>query len=105
MRERDYQATLIKQLRKRFPGCLILKNDPDYMQGVPDLTLLYGPFWAMLEVKPYADAPVQPNQEFYIREMNKLSFASFIYPENEEEVLYALQQAFGALRTTRVPQR
>lgn len=102
MRESDYQAELIKILRRRFPGCLILKNDSGYMQGVPDLTILYGPYWAMLEVKVSEDAPTQPNQEFYIREMNELSFAAFIYPENEEDVLDALQQAFRPRRKARV---
>ena len=102
MQERVYQAELIKVLRRRFPDCVILKNDSGYMQGVPDLSIFYGPHWAMLEVKVSKDAPTQPNQEFYIEEMNKMSFAAFIYPENEEEVLYALQQAFRARRKARV---
>jgi hypothetical protein len=72
------------------------------MPGVPDITVLYGRFWAMLEVKVSASAPSQPNQEYYVDEMNKMGFAAFIYPENEEEVLYALQQAFRARRAARV---
>jgi hypothetical protein len=94
MLERVYQAQLIKRLRRLFPGCVILKNDPDYMQGVPDLTILFRTHWALLEVKADAYSPVQPNQEFYIEQLNEMSFAAFIHPDNEEEVLHALQHAF-----------
>lgn len=102
MRESDYQARLIIKLRYMFHGCLVLKNDSSYLQGIPDLTILYQDKWAMLEVKAYADAPEQPNQEFWIYEMNERSFAAFIYPENETEVLDALQQTFRPRRPARV---
>lgn len=94
MLERTYQSKLIKTLRQRFPGCVVLKNDTSYIQGIPDLTILYGIRWAMLEVKASADSPTQPNQEFHVNGLNHMSFAAFIYPENEGEVLYALQCAF-----------
>jgi hypothetical protein len=103
--ERHYQPILIKRLRREFPGCVIIKNDTDYMQGIPDLTLLWGKKWAMLEVKASADAPEQPNQEFYVRELNAMSFAAFIYPENEEEVIGELQRALQPRRVTRFPKR
>lgn len=93
MLERDYQSRLIRRLRQRFPGCIILKNDTDYLQGIPDLLILYNDRWAALEVKPSTNAPVQPNQEYYIDTMNNMSFAAFVYPDNEREVLDALQQA------------
>lgn len=105
MAERHYQALLIKKLRRIFDGIIILKNDSSYMQGVPDLILLYGPYWAMLEVKANEDSPFQPNQEYYLDLMHGMSFAACIYPENEDEVLDALQQAFGLRRTARVAQR
>lgn len=101
MRERDFQAELIKKLRSLFPGCVILKNDATYMQGVPDLTILYGDRWVMLEVKAYAGAPEQPNQEYYIRKLNQMSYAAFIYPSNEEEVLGEIQQIFESSREAR----
>jgi len=94
MLERQYQARLIRKLRRFFPGCVILKNDPDYMSGVPDLTILYGPKWGMLEVKGDEDSPEQPNQGYYIRILNEMSFAAFIHPGNEAEVLRALQLTF-----------
>ena len=92
MRESTYQARLIDILRDMFPGCMILKNDSGYLQGIPDLLILYRSSWAALEVKASINSPTQPNQEYYIEMLDTMSYASFISPENEEEVLYALQQ-------------
>lgn len=76
-----------------FKGCIILKNDPNYRQGIPDLIILYMDKWATLEVKRNPDSPHQPNQDFYVNKMNNMSFSRFIYPENKEEVLRELQLA------------
>jgi hypothetical protein len=100
--EKQYQARLIKKLRVMFPGIEVLKQDPSYQQGILDLILLYRDRWASLEVKISADANVQPNQEHFVKKLNEMSFASFIYPEIEEEVLNALQQAFEPPRRARV---
>ncbi len=94
--ERDFQAKLIKELKVMFRGCIIIKNDPNYIQGIPDLLILYNDRWAALEVKKSKRAHHQPNQEYYVDLMNQMSFASFIYPENKEEILYELQQALFA---------
>lgn len=102
MLESVYQARLIKKLRRLFPECFILKNDSAYLQGVPDLTILYWDMWAMLEVKASWDAPQRPNQEHYVRQLNGMSFAAFIYPENEEDVLRELQLAFETRRHARI---
>lgn len=92
--ERKFQAELIKELKEMFPGCLITKNDPNYIQGFPDLTILYKNKWASLECKKYANAKKQPNQEYYVGLMDEMSFSRFICPENKEEVLRELQQSF-----------
>lgn len=102
MTENRYQSQLIKKLEHMFPGCEILKNDTGYKQGMLDLTILWRQFWGMLEVKRSADEPFRPNQEYYIDRLNRMHFAAAIYPENEEEVLSALQQAFKSPRRTRV---
>ena len=94
--ERDFQAKLIKELKVMFKGCIIVKNDPNYIQGIPDLLILYNDRWAALEVKKSANAHHQPNQEYYVDLMDQMSFAAFIYPENKEEILYELQQALLA---------
>ena len=94
MLENKFQSNLIKELKKEFPGCMVLKNDSSYLQGIPDLTIFYKKHWAMLECKKNATAHKQPNQEYYVGRMNEMSFSRFICPENKEEVLYDLQQAF-----------
>jgi hypothetical protein len=96
MLESVYKRKLIGRIEKRFPGCLILKNDPTYLQGVPDLLVLWNDKWGALEVKIDVDEHIQPNQEYYVHMMNRMSFAAFISPENEEAVLNDLQAAFGA---------
>lgn len=104
MTEATYQSRLIRKLKRAFPGCVVLKNDPQYQQGILDLTLLWGWFWAALEVKSSPDARRRPNQDYYVRQLNDMSFAAFICPENEEEVLHALQEAFATRRSACVSQ-
>lgn len=96
MRESQFQAQLIKKLNKMLPGIIILKNDPNYIQGIPDLILLYKNRWAALEVKRGAIASVRPNQSHYVRTMHAMSYAAFIYPENESEILSEVQQSLTA---------
>lgn len=102
MTENVYQAKLIKKLKTLFPGCEILKNDSGYKQGILDLTILYGKKWAMLEVKASAGARERPNQRYFVEKLNEMSFASFIFPENEKEVLAALQKALASRRQARI---
>lgn len=96
MRESQFQAQLIKKLSKMLPGIIILKNDPNYIQGIPDLILLYKNRWAALEVKRGAMASVRPNQAHYVRTMYAMSYAAFIYPENESEILNEVQRSLTA---------
>ena len=96
MKESAYQAGLIKRLEKIFPGCFILKNDSSYRQGVPDILILYKDRWALLECKRSENASKRPNQEYYIDILNKMSFAAFISPDNEKEVIDGLCSIFGA---------
>lgn len=104
MTEGQYQAKVIKKLERVFPGCIVLKAGAEYRQGIPDLIMLWYDFWAALEVKTTASASRQPNQDYYVEQLNELSFAAYIYPENEEEVLSALQQAFESPRRACVSQ-
>ena len=96
MLESKFQAKLIKDLKDRFEGCIVLKNDADYIQGVPDLMVLYQDKWAALECKRTEKAKHQPNQDYYVERMNTMSFARYIYPENRKEVLDDLERAFRA---------
>ena len=94
MLENKFQSKLIKEIKKLFPGCIVMKNDSSYIQGIPDLLVLYKDKWASLECKKTANARKQPNQEYYVGLMDKMSFARFISPENKEEILNELQQTF-----------
>lgn len=90
--ERDFQKNLIKELKDIFVGCIVMKNDSSYIQGIPDLLILYNDKWAALEIKKSRAASHRPNQEYYVDKMDDMSFARFIYPENKEVVLDELQQ-------------
>jgi hypothetical protein len=92
--EREFQKELIKELKVRFPKCIIAKMDAGYIQGIPDLLILYNHHWALLEVKKDAKAKHRPNQDYYVDICNRMSFAAFIYPENKEDVLHDLEEAF-----------
>lgn len=94
--ESQFQAKLKKRLAERFPGCIVMKNDPNDIQGIPDLTVLYRERWAALECKRSENAKNrQANQEYYVDKLNGMGFARFIFPENEAEVLQDLEVYFG----------
>jgi len=95
MLESEFQAELIKKLKVIFRGCVILKNDANYIQGFPDLLILFNTGWAVLEVKASEDAPYRMNQEWYLDKCRRMSFSATIYPENEREVITALEEFFG----------
>lgn len=94
MLENKFQAKLIKEIKGKFPNCIVMKNDPTYIQGIPDLMILHNNKWAALECKKNAKASKQPNQEYYVGRMNEMSFSRFICPENKDEVLDELDLHF-----------
>ncbi len=96
MLESEFQNKLIQELKQMFKGCIVMKLDSSYIQGIPDLLILYHNRWATLECKKSLRAKKQPNQEYYVGQMNEMSFSRFICPENKEEVLRDLQQAFSS---------
>ena len=93
-KESKFQKKLIDEIKTRFEGCVVLKNDPNYTQGFPDLLILFNDKWAALECKKGTKAKRQPNQEHYIDILDEMSFSRFVHPENKEEVLNELQQSF-----------
>ena len=94
MLERDYQKKLVKKLKEKFPGCIVMKNDAQLKQGIPDLLVLFKDKWVALEVKNSSTARHQPNQDIYVANMNQMSYATFIFPENEEKVFKDLEEVF-----------
>ena len=93
--ESKFQKELMDEIRKQYPGCIILKNDSSYIQGFPDWTILYKNKWAVLEAKRSRTADKQPNQPYYVDKLNSMSYSRFVYPENKDEVLQELQQVFA----------
>ena len=100
MRENKFQASLKKELKEMFPGCYIFKLDANDTQGIPDLLILYKDKWATLECKRSQNASRRNNQDYYVSDMDQLSFSRFIDPQNKEEVLNELQLAFGFKRNS-----
>lgn len=92
--ENKFQSELIKEIKEKFPGCIVMKNDAAYIQGIPDLLVLHKDKWATLECKKSSNAKKQPNQQYYVDKMNEMSFSRFVSPENKEAVLNELQQSF-----------
>lgn len=106
MRENQFQAQLIVDLKEIIlPGAIVLKNDANYIQGFPDLTILHPNGWAVLECKKSLREPYRPNQEYYLDVLDEMSFASMICPENREAVLHGLQQSFSSRRSARFSRR
>ena len=102
-KESAFQHSLIKEIKNRLPGCYVLKNDAGYLQGVPDLLVLFGKRWATLECKRSENEKHRPNQDYHVQAMNEMSFSSFIFPENKEEVLNEMVSALRPRRKARVP--
>lgn len=95
MRESQYQASLVRRLEATFIGCLVVRMDASRIQGIPDLLILFGNRWAGLEVKIDETSRVQPNQRYHIEHLHSMSYCSFIYPQNEDEVFHELQLTFS----------
>ena len=94
MTETEFKKKLVDELQQKYPEAIILKNDPNSIQGIPDITIFNGNKWATLETKKSEKEPHRPNQDYYVDKMNKMSFSAFIFPENKEEVLNDLERSF-----------
>lgn len=95
MLENRFKTKLINELEDLFPGCIVIHMDPNEYQGIPDLLILYKDTWAALEGKKSANASARPNQPYYVELMNDMSYSSFIYPENKDQVLDELYLHFN----------
>lgn len=104
-RESQFERDLIIELEGLFPGCVILKNNPNFFQGIPDRLILYRDRWAAFEVKDRPTAKHQQNQDYYVDLFNKMSFAAFVYPQNKEWFINELQKALRPDRGARLSKR
>lgn len=98
MKESKFQRDLIREIKERLPGSIILKNDATYIQGIPDLLVLYNDKWAALEVKKDRTAAHRPNQDYYVETMSRMGYSAFIFPENKEGVMDELIEYFHGTR-------
>jgi hypothetical protein len=98
MKESKFQRDLIREIKERLPGSIILKNDATYIQGIPDLLVLYNDKWAALEVKKDRTAAHRPNQDYYVETMRRMGYSAFIFPENKEDVMDELIEYFHGTR-------
>lgn len=95
MLESEFQRKLKKRIKEEIPGSYVIKQDPHQIQGLPDLLIVHGPKYAMLEVKEKKNAHHQPNQDYYVNEVfGKMAYASFVYPENADKVMSELKGWF-----------
>lgn len=93
--ESDFVLDLKDELKRRFPDCFIIKLDANQFQGIPDLLVLWGQYWAILETKRTPRSRNQANQEYYIGLFDDMSFAAFVHPLNYRETLDDMERAFG----------
>ena len=94
--ESQFQARFLERITTTWGGTLVVRLDPNWQQGIPDYMVLIEDKWFCLEFKRSSKAPLQPNQQWFVDTMDEMSFARFVYPENEEEVFRDIQQALGA---------
>ncbi len=101
--ENEFAAEVLKpRLEAEFPGCVIIKQDPNTsFQGIPDHLVLFEDKWAALETKRAAGSARRPNQPHYVEKFGNMSFAAFVHPDNLEEVMDGLQSTFRPDRTSR----
>lgn len=104
-RESVFEAALVRKIEKLFPGAVTLKINPNYIQGFPDRLTLVDDSWFAFETKVSLHASHRPNQEYYIRMLDEMSYASFVAPENEQEFLDEIQRTFRFARPPRVSRR
>lgn len=102
MLENRFKTNLKKDIQRRLPGAMVLHLDPNEIQGIPDLLVLYKDRWAALEGKKEKNSRHRPNQDYYVNLMNEMSYAAIIYPENKEEILDELERSLQASRSTRI---
>lgn len=94
MKESAFQLKLIKEIESIIPGSIVLKGNSAFIQGFPDLVvLLPNGKWCCLECKKSEDAQHQPNQDYYIDFLNDGGYASFIFPNNKEDILNDIQRS------------
>ena len=97
--EGKFKEKLIKDIEKELPGCIVTKLEADTSNGIPDIIILHKGKWATLEAKKDISEVTKARrnklaQDYYVAEMNKMSFSRYVYPQNKAEVINELKVHF-----------
>ena len=96
VKETDFKRKLYKEIRERFPGTEVIINDANYIQGFPDATVYFpNGKYILLEGKRESNSSRRPNQDYYVNESPLKNNAMFVYPENKNEVMAALEKRYN----------
>lgn len=95
-KESDFKNKLYNEIRDRFPGAEVIPNDAGYLQGFPDATVYFpnGRYF-LLEGKRECKSARRPNQDYYVNKSPLCDNATFVYPENKDEVLDELERRYN----------
>lgn len=97
MLEASFKVKAKQEIMKRFPDLdLDFINSGINDRSMPDLFIIGPNFWAALEFKRKKHSSHRPNQDHHIARLNKKGYATFVYPENLEEVLNGLEELFSS---------
>ncbi len=93
MLENLFKKYVKKRIIDRFPNL-----DLDFItptnRSMPDMIIIAPIVWAALEFKRSEGASLRPNQDYHIMRLNEKGYATFVFPENVEEVLDELEILF-----------
>ena len=93
--ESTFRTGFIKKLKKLSPDIYVEYADPKKINGIPDLIIFCREKYARIETKKSTNASKRLHQEYYINLFKSQGvYATFLSPENEEEVLNELRRYF-----------
>lgn len=95
MLESKFKTRLRNRIEKEFPGAIVMHTNPVERRGAPDLVVLYKDKWVALEGKQESKSSHRPLQDYRVEEWNKLSFARFVEPSNEQDVIDDMHAYLG----------
>lgn len=89
--EKKFKISIKDFLEENYKGSILLNLDPSSNpQGINDTLFLYKNCWAGLEFKRSRLAEVRPNQPYWVKRLDQMSFSRFIFPENANKVMAEL---------------
>lgn len=91
MLERDFQKSVISELRKMGYKCFKQQMNATTRIGTPDLFIFKEGFWGWIEFKKAKNSKKRPGQQENVDWANQNSYGTFCYPENKKEVLAYLR--------------